>query len=173
MRIVLGSLNPVKLQATQEVLATIPCFSKASVTPAGVASMVSDQPIGLDETITGARNRAKGAFALGDIGIGLESGLVQVDMAPTGYMNLTACVIVDSVSIYTGLGPAFELPITVTRAVVEQGMELDEAVRGSGLSEDPRIGYKQGIIGILTKGRVTRMEYTKPAIMMALAGMDV
>jgi non-canonical (house-cleaning) NTP pyrophosphatase len=41
------------------------------------------------------------------------------------------------------------------------------------MTTNARIGYNQGIIGIMTKGRVTRMEYTKPAVLMALAGMDI
>ena len=41
------------------------------------------------------------------------------------------------------------------------------------MSDNPRIGYDQGIIGIMTRGRITRMEYSKPAVLMALAGMNL
>ena len=52
-------------------------------------------------------------------------------------------------------------------------MELDPAVRRAGLTEDPRIGYGQGIIGILSRGRVTRADYSRPAVSMALVRMGL
>jgi inosine/xanthosine triphosphatase len=173
MKIILGSKNPVKLQAVQEAMQTIHCLAEATILGVAVDSGVPDQPLGLEETIRGARNRSQKAFIHGDLGIGLESGVIPVPLTQTGYMNLTACVIFDGNSFHTGLGPAFELPGAVTLGVVEQGLELDEAVRAAGMSDNPRIGYDQGIIGIMTKGRVTRMTYTKPAVLMALAGMNL
>jgi inosine/xanthosine triphosphatase len=173
MKIILGSLNPVKMQAVQEIFGAIPALHHAHFEQLKAASLVPDQPIGLEQIILGARNRAREAFASGDLGIGIESGLIPVPLTTNGYMNLTVCVIFDGEHWYTGLGPAFELPDDITSMVVEEGLELDKAVNRSGLSQDPRIGYGQGIIGIMTKGRVTRMEYSKPAISMALARMDV
>jgi inosine/xanthosine triphosphatase len=172
MKIILGSKNPVKLQAVQEVIETIPYFAASTIHAIKADSGVPDQPHGLEETIRGAQNRSKEAFTHGDLGIGLESGIIPVPLTQTGYMNLTACVIFDGSSFHTGLGPAFELSLEVTRWVIEQGLELDQAVCAAGMSDNPRIGYDQGIIGIMTKGRVTRMEYSKPAVLMALAGMD-
>ena len=173
MHIILGSKNPVKLRAVQEVLASIPFFTSAVIHAVEVPSGVPDQPQGLEETILGARNRSQAAFLHGDWGIGLESGIIPVPLTRTGYMNLTACVIFDGTTLHTGLGPAFELPREVTDRVTGSGLELDQAVQASGMSDNPRIGYHQGIIGIMTKGRVTRMEYSKPAVLMALAGMDI
>ncbi len=173
MHIMLGSQNPVKFQAVQEVMATIPLFAQAVIQPVDVESGVSRQPRGLEETILGAGHRAKKAFLQGDLGIGLESGIIDVTQTRTGFMNLTACVIFDGTTAFTGLGPAFELPYEVTSKVIDEGLELSSAVQASGMSDNPRIGYDQGIIGLMTKGRVTRMEYIKPAVLMALAGMDI
>ena len=171
MKIILGSLNPVKMQAVREVFTTIPAYTNASFEQIAADSQVPDQPIGFEQTIKGARNRAYNAYIACDLSIGLESGLVPVPLTASGYMNLTACVIFDGTTWYTGMGPAFELPEDITSMVAGEGLELDEAVNRSGLSTDPRIGYGQGIIGILTRGRVTRMEYSKPAVSMALARM--
>jgi len=88
-------------------------------------------------------------------------------------MNLTACAIFDGQDIFVGLGPAFELPDEVTRLVVDKGMELDPAVKKAGLTDNERIGYAQGIIGILSQGRVTRLDYSKPAVSMALVRMGL
>lgn len=173
MKIILGSLNPVKMQAVQEIFTSIPALKHAHFEQLKAASGVPDQPIGLEQTIQGARNRAREAARDADLGIGIESGLIPVPLTASGYMNLTVCVIFDGKHWYTGLGPAFELPDDITSMVTKEGLELDKAVNRSGLSLDPRIGYRQGIIGIMTKGRVTRMEYTQPAISMALARMDI
>lgn len=164
-----GSLNPVKLGAIREVMCVR--FPRAEFQPVAAPSEVSDQPIGLEETLRGAKNRARNAFADCALAVALESGLIEVPGSNTGYMNLTACAIYDGHEMYLGLGPAFELPPDVTRLVVEDGLELDPAVRRAGLTDNERIGYAQGIIGILSDGRVTRMDYSRPAVSMALVRM--
>ena len=164
-------MNPVKLGAIRSVMEER--FPGAGFQPVSVDSGVSVQPIGLEETLRGARNRARAAFDACDLAVALESGLIPVPGTATGYMNLTACAIFDGVEMYQGLGPAFELPAEVTRLVVEEGLELDPAVRRAGLTDNDRIGYAQGIIGILSRGRVTRADYSRPAVSMALVRMGL
>jgi inosine/xanthosine triphosphatase len=164
-------MNPVKLGAIRAVMETR--FPEARFEPVGVESGVSVQPIGLGETLRGAKNRARAAFGPCDLSVALESGLVPVPETATGYMNLTACAIFDGSEMFLGLGPAFELPAEVTRLVTEDGLELDPAVRRAGLTDNARIGYGQGIIGILSGGRVTRMDYSRPAVSMALVRMGL
>lgn len=171
MIIRVGSLNPVKLGAIRAVMGER--FPEAVFEPVAADSGVSDQPIGLEETLRGARNRAENAFADCFLSVALESGLVEVPGSNTGYMNLTACAIFDGREMYLGLGPAFELPTEVTRLVVQEGLELDPAVCRAGLTDNQRIGYAQGIIGILSGGRVTRLDYSRPAVSMALVGMGL
>ena len=55
--------------------------------------------------------------------------------------------------------------------VVAEGVELDEAVHLAGLSDNQRIGYAQGLIGILSGGVVTRADYMVPAVTMALVAL--
>lgn len=172
MRINVGSENPVKLAAIREVMAAR--FPGASFEPVAVDSGVPDQPLGFEQILGGAMNRARAAFALScDLAVALESGLIPVPLTRTGYMNLTACVIFDGDEMFPGLGPAFELPDEVVRLVTEDGLELDPAARRAGLTADPRIGYGQGIIGILSHGRVTRADYSRPAVSMALVRMGL
>ena len=171
MIIRVGSMNPVKLGAIREVMAAR--FPEARFQPVAAPSEVSDQPLGLEETLRGAKNRAKNAFSDCFLSVALESGLVEVPGSNTGYMNLPACAIFDGREMYLGLGPAFELPLDVTRLVVEDGLELDPAVRRAGLTDNERIGYAQGIIGILRGGRVTRMDYSRPGVAMALVRMGL
>ncbi|MBU1169745.1 MAG: inosine/xanthosine triphosphatase [Proteobacteria bacterium] len=169
MMVHIGSKNPNKIQAVKEALVMFDPFKGSDFKGMHADSGVSDQPLGLEETIRGAQNRAKNAFGNCDFSVGLESGLVPVPLTHTGYMNLSACVIFNGTAMFVGLGPAFELPESITGLVVEQNMELDDAILQSGLTQNPRIGYSEGIIGILTQGVVTRKDYMVPAVAMAMA----
>ncbi len=171
MIVIVGSKNPNKIQAVRDAFSMFNCFHGARFESAAVSSGVSDQPIGLEETLGGAKLRATNAFSGCDFSVGLESGLIPVPLARSGYMNLSVCAIFDGKQHYLGLGPAFELPETITRLVVDQHLELDVAIFQSGLSANPRIGYSEGIIGILTHGVVTRKDYMVPAVTMAMAGL--
>ena len=60
LKVIVGSKNPVKLNATRNILERI--FSDLTITATDVDSEIPDQPFGLDQTIEGAINRAKNAF---------------------------------------------------------------------------------------------------------------
>lgn len=169
MIINIGSKNPNKFNAVKEAFILFNEFHGARFESVAADSNVSDQPIGYEETITGAKNRAENAFQACDFSVGLESGLVPVPLTKTGYMNLSVCVIYNGKTHFTGTGPAFELPETITRLVVDDRMELDDAILQSGITDNPRIGYSEGIIGILTGGVITRKDYMVPAVTMAMA----
>ena len=169
MIINIGSKNPNKFNAVKEAFLMFEQFQNAVFQSNAAKSGVSDQPIGYKETITGAKNRADNSFANCDISVGLESGLVEIPLTRTGYMNLTICSIYDGNEFCIGSGPAFELPEKITKLVVEDRLELDEAILKSGFSANPRIGYSEGIIGVLTNGVVTRKDYMIPSVTMALA----
>lgn len=169
--VAVGSANPNKLDAVRRAFDGFDGFSGASFVSKAAPSGVSDQPVGYEETLKGADNRALGAFEKNGYGVGLESGLVPMAGTATGYMNLTACVIFDGARFHRGVGPAFELPPEVCRLVVSEACELDEAVRRAGLSDNARIGYAEGLIGILSGGAVTRADYMVPAVTMALVAL--
>lgn len=166
-----GSGNPNKIEAVRRAFTGFPAWMNATVVSRTTPSGVSDQPVGFEETLKGADTRAMGAYGGHGYGVGLESGLVPVAGTATGYMNLTACVIYDGERCFRGVGPAFELPATVCKMVVEDGCELDEAVHRAGLSKNVRIGYAEGLIGILSGGAVTRADYMVPAVTMALVSL--
>ena len=171
MIIMVGSNNPNKINAVREAFSLFDHFDGARFESVSAESGVSDQPLGLDETISGARQRSIHAHGRCDFSVGLESGMIPVPHTMNGFMNVSACVIYNGRDYFTGLGPAFELPEAIVRLVVDKKLELDEAIFQSGFSSNPRIGYSEGIIGILTLGRVTRKDYMVPAVTMALAGL--
>src|SRR3989344_613534 len=121
-------------------------LKEAEIIPFESNSGVSDQPKSLEETIKGAINRAKFSFKDCHYSFGIESGLMSVPETKTGYMNFCACAIYDGSQIHLGMSSAFEFPKKITSS--------------------------QGIIGLLTKGRVTRKDYTIQAIRMALIHLE-
>jgi inosine/xanthosine triphosphatase len=165
----IGSKNPNKFNAVKEAFLLFEQFQNACFESIAADSEISNQPVGFEETITGAANRSKNAFLQCAFSVGLESGLVPIPLTRTGYMNLSVCVIYNGKELYTGISPAFELPDNITKLVIHEKLELDEAILKSGLSANPRIGYSEGIIGVLTDGVVTRKDYMLPAVTMAMA----
>lgn len=172
MNINIGSLNEGKIQAVKEVIEMYDLFSNANVNTLSVSSGVSEQPKSLDETIRGARNRAKNAFQNCDYSFGLESGLFSVPYTRTGFMDVCACAIYDGREFYLGLSPAFEPPREIVRLVIAANMDLNQAAYRTGLTNDTKIGAGCGIISLLTKGRLPRKEIMKPAIITAMIGVE-
>ncbi len=126
----------------------------------------------MNETIQGAMNRATNAFSDCQYSFGLESGLMKVSHTKTGYMDFCACAIYDGKNHHLGLSSAFEYPLEVTQLVFKKGLDINQAFYKTGLTKDPKVGSAGGAIGILTKGRLLRKDYTKQAITMALIHLE-
>lgn len=73
--VVVGSTNPAKLEPVRLVFAEI--FPELEICGVDVPSGVRDQPIGYEETVLGAENRARAALARPGAGwgLGLEAGV--------------------------------------------------------------------------------------------------
>ncbi len=158
-KILVASLNKNKVNAVQEV------FPSFEVKGVACKSLVREQPLNLEEIIEGAISRAKAVFKDCKLSVGIEDGIAPVPETKSGYMNFCACAIYDGKRIYLGLGPAFEYPKQCTEMVVREGITISEAFLP--LTNNPDIGYEEGIIGFLTKGRMSRKDYTKLAVEMA------
>ena len=174
MRIVVGSKNPVKIKAVEEIIQEYGFLKGAEVCSRDIESGVSEQPSSLEETISGARFRAEKAFTKEDIyGFGIESGIMEVPYTKTGFMNISACSIYDGKEHSSpGISSAFQMPLKV-QSLIEQGMNASEAFKEAGLTKEEYVGYTEGgIIGILTNNRITRVEYAKEAIRMALISLE-
>jgi inosine/xanthosine triphosphatase len=173
MKIAVGSKNPAKVMAVQETIAEYPHLAAAEIVSIATRSGVADQPLSLKESIEGAVNRAKAVKGDADFGIGIESGLMEVPYTKGGFMDVCAVAVYDGAEFHIGLSSAWEFPNPeTTRMIVEGGLNMSEAINAMGLTNDPKIGEAQGAIGILTKGRVDRKEYTKQALKMALIHID-
>ena len=172
MNIKIASKNPVKVEALKEIVLDYNHLKDAKVGSVDVSSDVSDQPKSLEETITGAKNRARKAYIDCDYSFGIESGLMVVPYTKSGYMDVCACAIFDGSEYHIGLSSAWEAPERVSKLMLEDGLDMNEAAYEAGFSDDKKVGSAQGLVGIMTKGRLTRKEYTKEAIRTSLIHID-
>jgi inosine/xanthosine triphosphatase len=173
MKINIGSKNKAKVEAVAEIFKEYPHLANATVISLEASSGISDQPKSLEETIQGAMNRAKGAWSDCDYSIGLESGLMEVSLSKTGHMDVCACVIYDGKEFHLGLSSVWEFPDKkILDSILNEGLDMSQAINKAGLTKNPGIGSEEGAIGILTKGRLNRKEYTKQALRTALIHLE-
>lgn len=172
MKIKIASKNPIKISALEEMIKDYPHLSGAELSAYEVSSGVSDQPKSLDETIKGAMNRSRTVFEDCDFSFGIESGLMAVPHTKTGYMDVCVCVIYDGKEYHLGLSSAWEAPKKVAEYMFNEGMDMNQAALKAGLTQNPKVGSAEGLVGVMTKGRLPRKEYTKEAIRTALIHID-
>lgn len=175
MIIAIGTTNVIKVQAVEEVLVDYPTLAHAKLISVSVPSGISEQPLSLEEIIKGAKNRAKNAYdacSTCDYSFGIESGLFEAVGAQTGYLEACICCIYDGADTYLGLSCGFEVPPQILQLVLEKDRDLSQACHESGITKNPKLGSAEGLIGILSKGRVTRKEYTKQCIVTALIQLE-
>jgi inosine/xanthosine triphosphatase len=181
IKIVVGSRNPVKLNAAEHgIMSALEVnLCEMEVEGIDVKSGVRDQPIGDDEIVTGATNRAIKSFTAykerhgqsPTYGIGIEGGiLVSNEETVDEEMSCFAWIV-----IYNGthLGKArtasFTLPPAICK-LVKEGMELghaDDTVfkRTNSKQEDGTVGY-------LTKGVIDRTAFYTPAVVLAMVPLQ-
>ncbi len=173
LKINVGSRNQAKIDAVSEIILDYPHLTNAEVQSTETSSGVPNQPKSLEETVLGATNRAKICFENCDYSIGIESGLMKVPGTKSGYMDVCVCAIYDGNEFHLGLSSAWEFPDKETmRLILEEGLDMSAAINRMGLTNNPEIGSAEGAVGILTKGRVGRKEYTKQALRMALIHLE-
>lgn len=163
MKIKVGTHNPLKVRATRNVMEKI--YTNVDVEGIEVDSGVGDQPIGLDETIQGAVNRARNAFLDADLSVGIESGLLAAPHSITGYLDLQWCAIYDGERITLGVSAGFEYPPVVVEEVLK-GQEVGEVM--DEVTGVEKLGQKTGAVSILTKGLLDRTENTEQCVLMAM-----
>ncbi|HMN29476.1 MAG TPA: inosine/xanthosine triphosphatase [Caldilineaceae bacterium] len=163
-RLVVGSTNPVKVAAVAQVVQRV--WPQAEVVGLAVASGVATQPLSDEEAITGAINRAQRALAIaaGELGVGLEGNTVET---PYG-MFTTAWVAIADRAGRVGLGSSGRLllPAKVAESIrcgAELGPLMDE------VAGEHNTKQRQGAVGILTNGLVTRQAALESAVVYALA----
>ncbi len=173
MKIHIGTENPSKIGALTEVLREYPLFADSEVVGYAVPSGVVDQPLTLDETMLGAENRAKACYTADcHFSVGIESGFLEAPRARGGLMEVTICAIYDGHNFHHGFSSSFNCPEKIMK-YIREGKDLNDAAYLAGYTTNQEIGKTgDGVISILTRGRVTRKEYTMQALRMALIHVE-
>ena len=160
LRVVVGSGNPVKVDAVRSVMdELLDSYELISMSP---DSTVGEQPFH-EDTVEGAERRALTALERGDIGVGIEAGVFEME---DGLYDVQYCAIVDKGKWITmGHGSGFRYPPGVAR-LVRFGKTVSQAFDELYGIRD--IGRKEGAIGFLTEGSLSRQELTEQAVMAAM-----
>ncbi len=171
----IGSKNPTKINATK--IAFEKYYQIHYLHSFLVDSRVPDQPIGFEETISGAVNRAKGAFSalkpsknndIKPFGVGIEAGLIKIPYTLTGYMDFQFCVIIDELGkISLGTGVSFEYPSQIVEQIL-QNEDLEIGNLLGNMAHNINLKYEAGAIGFLSKNQMNRTELLTSAVMCAL-----
>jgi len=163
MIIAVGSQNPVKIKAVQDVVNKI--WKDAEVLSINADSKVSDQPHSEEEAILGATNRAKQALLEGnaDLGIGIEG--YNIDKKQGTFVAGLSVAIDKRGEIGYGYSGKILLPQKVAEAV-KKGKELGDVM--NELTEIENVKQKQGAAGIFTKGIISRKTALEMAVVYSL-----
>ncbi len=166
VRVAVGSTNPVKVAATERALRTGDAVEADVVESVSVASGVNEQPTGIEETVTGAENRARRALSAGtyDLGVGIEGGVAEYDGVPGLYLVMWAAA-TDGDRLGRGGGPSLRLPESVAgrvRAGEELGPVMDDVTGSEGVKRD------RGAAGVLSAGHTDRERALAAAVAGAL-----
>ena len=172
MKIGIGSQNVNKIDAVKEIITEYNLFDGFEISSDDSPSQVSEQPRTLNETMLGAKNRAKHAYKGEGYSFGLEDGLMSVPNIESELMNVCVCAIYDGKQVFYGLSSAFEIPKFVIDKVDNENLDMSKAYYELGLTTNKEVGKSGGVIGILTKDRLQRKEYVKQSIRCALIYID-
>lgn len=161
MHVAVGSTNPVKRTAVERVLEHDEP-SVVTVEAVSVDSGVSEQPVGHDETLLGARTRAENAYTNGeyDLGVGIEGGVASYPAIDGAFLVMWAAV-TDGDRIGTASGPSIRLPERIADRIhsgEELGPVMDDVLGTNDIAKN------QGAAGVFTGGRVDRTDALETAV---------
>lgn len=172
-----GTASPPKIEAVR--LAVRAYRSDAEVEGVAVESGVSEQPVGFEEIIRGARNRACAAASSGgcDLSVGIEDGLVSLpglDHAPA--LNMGCVIVTDGEREGLGFSSGFAYPPECLAPAIETREPIGELFdaywrrHSKEGSSEPALpsAASSGNVGKLSLGVLNRSEYARHAVLCAL-----
>ncbi|GLR71443.1 inosine/xanthosine triphosphatase [Agaribacter marinus] len=177
LRVIVGSKNPVKINAALTAFQAMFPGNEVLVEGADAPSSVPDQPMNFEETRDGAKNRVEYLIhhqamvaevkernnELKNFYIAYEGG---VDVFDEGPRTFAVICISDERTMCFGQTATMPIPLSVYQKLL-QGEELGGAM--DGLFNTVNIKQKGGAIGQLTNGLETRQSVYTSATILALA----
>lgn len=167
MKVLVGSTNPVKLNAVKESFALY--FEDIIIEGISVNSGVPAQPVN-SQTFEGAKNRAlelkkvnseKNLSA--DFFVGIEGGIKEAYGKWFAFGCM--CIMKEDGKFSFGTSAHFELPDIVTKRLLngeELGFVMDE------IMQEKNTKQKGGAISFFTNGKMNRKELYIPGLICAL-----
>jgi inosine/xanthosine triphosphatase len=176
-RVAVGSRNAGKIEAVRRALSdgVIAARLRASAVEGyAVASGVPDHPVGFHETLVGARNRARGAYAaaldpartMTVWGVGLESGFVSLSPEFSSVYNFDVSCVFDGQRDWFGVSCGVEYPRRLCENIFVHEQDFSTARQFIDASAD--LEQKGGVLGVLTAGVVDRIGTAEQAVKLAL-----
>jgi len=162
--IVLGSTNPVKLEATKQAFGAY--YDHFEVKPLSLPSGVNPFPTTDEETLQGAINRAEEAHSAlpeADYSVGIESGYMKI---LDWWIVRTYATVIHNDTIGVGVSAGYEAPPAAIKMIKPD----DDSSR---LAIDEYFGKKEilkkeGVVGVLTNNRLDRTICSRNALICAL-----
>jgi inosine/xanthosine triphosphatase len=177
--VAVGSTRRPKLEAVRQAMALVgPSLAGAAefeIVGVEVPSGVGHTPLSRDETMVGARQRAVALIEMARAKrepwkyfVGLEGGLDVIASNGRRLVFLQSwAYVTDGDLIAYGQSGGVLLPEALARTVVDEGVELAQAIDAFAGRRGIRDG--QGAWGILTSGLITREDAFRTAVVNAFA----
>jgi len=162
--IVIGSTNPVKAKATLQAFEVF--YEDVEVLPLSLPSGVKPFPTSEKETIQGAINRALAAGAARpdtEFAVGIESGIMSTE--GRNYVRGYAAV-VRGEEIGIGSSAAYEVSEGLLKMIDPKTDESKRVIDSIFGGRD--VLDKEGVVGVLTKGKLVRTAVLRDAVICAL-----
>jgi inosine/xanthosine triphosphatase len=182
--IMLGTKNTAKICGVQAAFVDVkealqgPDLSQPEAWTCQVNTGVSDEPWGFPSTVQGAQNRAQAAYAelmsrpaagaAGHValGIGVESGFIDVTPVTFTLYNFDVCALFDGQAYYLGISPGFEYPRRLVRDIFLHRQSFQQARQY--ITTTANVEQQEGLVGILAGGLIDRPEMSRLATRLAL-----
>ena len=149
MKLYVGSINRVKVSAVVEALDDF----DLNIIPFEAESKVGAQPIGDEQTLQGAINRAN-SLPTNGVRIGLEAGVTLLN--DQLYLVNFGALIDENNEIYVAGGTRIPLPNEIKDLIFNKGLELADAMKEYFNVEG--IKHQNGAVGYFTNDLVKRKE---------------
>lgn len=167
MKVLIATKNQGKIEGAK--IALLEYFEEVEIEGIPVETDVSGQPVN-EEIYQGAKNRIKNLKKYAnehaikaDLYISIESGIHNL----LGRWMITNIAVIEDNNNFEGYGTSSSFP--VPEKFVKQIIETDlSQVMNQIFSKDDDRHNKGGGIQLLTKGKISRIDLTKQAFIMAL-----
>lgn len=166
MKIIIATENPGKIKGAQEAFAEY--FKEFEIEAVGVNSDVSEEPVN-DEIYQGASNRVKNVRKIAqeqgkeaDYYIAIESGITNT----IGEWTIINIAVIEDKDGFKSWGTSSGFP--VPNQYVEEIIQTDLGKVMDRIFNKTELRAQKGGIDLLTKGKISRIDLTKQAFIMAL-----